>query len=369
MSGKQISLRLNQQQFELVSRAVAHGAAADAVALVRRALREHHLPAAAAPAAAPASAAAPSVPAGDRELLFEHIMQPGTGKAVEVRAGQILRIEQTEGAQCVDFNCFNLHDYKEPMHVGRMRAMYGLTPGKGHFLWSAPPRERAMMYILEDTVGRNDIMFSRCNAYLYESAYGFHAHTNCHDIQAEAQREYGLTPDDVHDSFNMFMCTEIRDGRPQIERQNSGPGDHVELLVLIDVLAVPNVCGNDVGRTSNFSLKPIKLTVLKAGSHDLKRVPPLKSYPASQRTPAMFRQPAIKTDRALRPDPGYVPEFTNVPLRDVVVDLTLDAEELDLLNSAKLQEYYEADEAAMLRDVVLSWWERTFTQNLPGTST
>ncbi len=368
MSGRQISLRLNQQQFELVSRAVAHGAAADTVALVRRALREHHLPAAAL-AAAPASAPAESAPADDRELLFEHIMQPGTGKAVEVLAGQILRIEQIEGAQCVDFNCFNLHDYKEPMHVGRMRAMYGLAPGKGHFLWSAPPRERAMMYILADTVGRNDIIFSRCSANLYESAYGFAAHTNCHDIQAEAQREYGLTPDDVHDSFNMFMCTEIHDGHPQIERQHSGPGDHVELLALIDVLAVPNVCGNDVGRTSNFSLKPIKLSVLKAGSRDLKQVPPLRSYPASQRTPAMFRQPTIKADRVLKPDPGYVAEFTNVPLRDVVVDLTLDGEELELLRRANLQEFYGADEAAMLRDVVLSWWERTFTQNLPGTST
>ncbi|HEX4330399.1 MAG TPA: urea carboxylase-associated family protein [Burkholderiales bacterium] len=280
MPTRPISLRFNHQQFELLTRAVAGGAADKPETLIHRALREYHQP---PPATAPAvPAAAPPPPdvgnaPKERKPVLEYVMQPGTGKALEVKAGQILRIEQTEGAQCVDFNCFNLHDYKEAMHVGRMRAMYGLLPGKGDFLWSAPPRERAMMYILEDTAHCNDIMFSRCNAYLYESAYGFASHTNCHDIQAEAQREYGLTPDDVHDSYNMFMCTEVRDGRPQIKRQHSGPGDHVELLALIDVLAVPNVCGNDVGRTSNFSLKPIRLMVAEASANDLRQVPPLRS--------------------------------------------------------------------------------------------
>jgi hypothetical protein len=138
-----------------------------------------------------------------RRVVFEHALEPGTGKAIELLKGQILRIEQVEGGQCADFNCFNLHDYKEFMHCGRTRTVHGLHPTTGTFMWSAPPRERAMLYILEDTVGRNDVLFPRCSAYVYEASYGFSVHTNCHDIQAEAQREYGLTPDDVHDSFNL----------------------------------------------------------------------------------------------------------------------------------------------------------------------
>src|SRR3569833_3397927 len=43
----------------------------------------------------------------ERSLVLEWVMAPGTGKAVEKRANQKLRIEQTEGLQCVDFNCFN----------------------------------------------------------------------------------------------------------------------------------------------------------------------------------------------------------------------------------------------------------------------
>ena len=209
-----------------------------------------------------------------RKILFEWVMQPGSGKAIELLAGQILRIEQVEGLQCVDFNCFNLHDYKEFMHCGRTRTVHGFHPTKGAFLWSAPPRERALLYILEDTVGRNDVLFPRCSAYVYESAYGFDAHTNCHDIQAEAQREYGLTPDDVHDSFNLFMCTEVTlDGRATITRQESRAGDYVDLLALVDVLAVPNVCGADVMRTSNFALKPVRLTVFEATDAEIAATP------------------------------------------------------------------------------------------------
>ena len=248
-------------------------------------------------------------------------MEPGTGKAVELLRGQILRIEQVEGGQCVDFNCFNLHDYKEFMHCGRTRTVHGFHPSRGTFMWSAPPRERAMLYILEDTYGRNDVLFPRCSAYVYESAYGFDVHTNCHDIQAEAQREYGLTPDDVHDSFNLFMCTEVTlDGHATMTRQSTKPGDHVDLLALIDVLAVPNVCGADVMRTSNFSLKPVKLTVFTATDADLAAVPATPVL-RSQRTPAAFRNPTIKADRPLRRDPAYAPEFPNVPI--VVSDLAV----------------------------------------------
>ena len=176
----------------------------------------------------------------------------------------ILRIEQVEGGQCVDFNCFNLHDYKEFFHTGRTRHLHGLHPSKGDFLWSAPPRERQMMYIMEDTARTNDVLYPRCSGFLFEYHYGLPVHTNCHDMQAEAQREYGLTPDDVHDSFNFFMHTGIdRQGRPYIARQTSKKGDYVELLALIDVLAIPNVCGADIMATSDFSAKPIGITVFQ----------------------------------------------------------------------------------------------------------
>lgn len=356
MTPHTVTLRLNQQQLELIDRTVARGAAADRTALVRRALLERTQP-------APVREEPPSQPldglSTQRALLLDMVLEPGTGKALELLQGQLLRVEQIEGAQCVDFNAFNVNDYKEFMHAGRTRTLHGLNPGPGSLLWSAPPRERAMLLVLADTVLCNDVMFPRCSANLYESVYGLPVHTNCHDIQAEAQREYGLTPDDVHDSFNLFMRTRFRDGRGFIERQQSSPGDHVELLALMDLLVVPNVCGADVMRTSNFSIKPVKLQVWQASERDLAQAPALPSWP-TQRTPAQFRQPQIKADRPLRRDAAYQPQFTNVPLRFTEIDIALDEAEVASLHDAGLAAYYGCDEGAALRDVLFSWWESRF---------
>jgi uncharacterized protein YcgI (DUF1989 family) len=48
----------------------------------------------------------------------ELIIQPITGKAVPVRTGEVLRISQVEGGTCVDYNAYNLHDYKEWLDCG-----------------------------------------------------------------------------------------------------------------------------------------------------------------------------------------------------------------------------------------------------------
>ena len=223
------------------------------------------------------------------------------------------------------------------MHCGRTRTVHGFHPSAAP---SCGRRRRAsarMLYILDDTFGRNDVLFPRCSAYVYESAYGFDVHTNCHDIQAEAQREYGLTPDDVHDSFNLFMCTEVTlDGHATMTRQDTKPGDHVDLLALMDVLAVPNVCGADVMRTSNFSLKPIRLTVFYATEADLATAPEVAdpAQPAHARRISAIR-PSRPTARCAA-IPSYAPEFPNVPI--VVSDLpvSLSAEEAELLGRVKL---------------------------------
>jgi uncharacterized protein len=298
----------------------------------------------------------------EREVLSEVVLQPGTGKALEIKRGQILRIAQVEGGQCVDFNCFNLHDYKEYFHTGRTRHIHGLHPTKGDFLWSAPPRERQMMFILEDTVGTNDVLYPRCSAFLYEYQYGLADHTNCHDMQAEAQREYGLTPDDVHDSFNFFMHTGIdRLGRPYIARQTAKMDDYVDLLALIDVLAVPNVCGADVMATSDFAFKPIRLTVFQGSEADLAKVPSWQKF-KNQRSPADFKVKNIKADRALRRDPGYVPDFLNVPIRTTEVPVPLDDDEVAALDALKRTGLYGATDAEVLRYVLFSWWIERFMQ-------
>ena len=198
---------------------------------------------------------------------YDITLQPISGKAMPVYQGEVLRIIQVGGEQCVDFNCFNLHDYKERMSVGHMRVQ-GIRVREGHIAVSAPPRYRPMLAILHmsDTC-ITDLIGARCDATAGEREYGLVMRTNCQDTLGEAIREYGLTPDDVHDSFNMWMHT-IWD-ESFYPMRNVGPkGDYVDLLALMDVLAVPITCGSgDIGQISNFGFKPIQCQVFEASDY------------------------------------------------------------------------------------------------------
>lgn len=249
---------------------------------------------------------------------FEQKLEPVTAKAIAVHKGEILRITQLVGGQCVDFNCFNLDDHKEYMSVGHMRRE-AFHPGEGRFIWSNPPRYRPMMKILAmPKTCVADALAARCSAVLFESHYGIADHPNCQDTLAEAIGEYGLTPDDVHDSLNLWMNTKV-DHIGYYTTWNSGKaGDYVDLLATMDVLAVPAICGSgNIWVTSNFAYKPIKVEVFEASSatksmadKDWKANTGLKS----QRLPKDFINSEIRTEAELKPDPNYKPQYVNFPI-------------------------------------------------------
>ena len=114
------------------------------------------------------------------------ILQPVSGKALEVYKGEVLRIIQVEGGQCVDFNAFNLHDYKEYLGVSNTRSQHGFRPKKGDIVWSVHSRNRPMYVVLEmPETCTTDLLGGRCKAGNHfpegftPDAYGFH--TNCQD--------------------------------------------------------------------------------------------------------------------------------------------------------------------------------------------
>jgi uncharacterized protein YcgI (DUF1989 family) len=298
------------------------------------------------------------VSVADREVLYEHVMEPGSGKAVPVLRGQILRIEQIGNGQCADFNAFNLHDYKEYFHTGRTRHLHGLFPAEGDMLWSAPPRERPMFTIIRDTVGTNDVQYPRCTGFLYEYQYGFDQHTNCHDILAEAIREYGLTPDDVHDSFNFWMHVGVDpDEKLYIKRMLAQPGDYVELLAHFDILAVPNVCGADIFSTSNFELKPLKIQVLASTDDDRDRwLQPEERQYRNQRTPADFKLKEIKATRELERDGSYTPEWPVYPIVKQPVEVALSDDELGLVEALRRNGGFGQSDGEIVRHAFFSWW-------------
>src|SRR6266508_4113896 len=107
--------------------------------------------------------------------------------------------------------------------------------------------------IVADTAGQNDLFGARCSAFINEYRYGLPYLSNCQDIFAEAIREWRLTPDDVHDSFNGFMNTTFdpSTGRYTTTRNYATIGDYLDLLAQTDILAVTVCCGHSYGAVSN----------------------------------------------------------------------------------------------------------------------
>jgi uncharacterized protein YcgI (DUF1989 family) len=297
------------------------------------------------------------------KMRHKERLEPVSGRALPVYEGETLRITQVDGQQCVDFNAFNLHDYKEYMSVGHSRRQ-GLHLRKGDVLISNPPRRNAMLLITEmPETCVSDTLAARCNAIIFEYRYGMEWHTNCQDTLAEAIREYGLTPDDVHDSFNIFMNTTWdAKGNWWTEWNTGRAGDYVDLLACMDTLCVPIVCGSgDVTPVSNFSLKPLDITIFEATPETRARADEIErqfAAPKSRKGPADYRQPNIRVERELRRSPDYQPAYSRFPLKQEKLTVTVDATTCDgLARMVKAGHGNDVSDAA--RRAFMLWYQST----------
>lgn len=293
------------------------------------------------------------------------VLQPVSGKALELFRGEVLRIILVEGEQCVDFNAFNLHDYKEYMGVSNTRSQHGFRPKTGDVIWSVQSRNRPMFVILEMSDSCvTDLLGGRCKAgNHYPEGFRpevFGVHTNCQDTFAAAIGEYGLTPDEVHDSFNMWMNTEW-DSRGQywITRNTGREGDYVDLLAMYDVLAVPIICGSgDTQITSNYAFKPIQIQVFKT-SPDTEAL--CKNYEirygSAQRKLEDFKIKEIQTQRELKRIPNYAPEFVNYPIAVKRIGVELTSDQHAALRQLKENGWGKTDGEA-LRSAFFAWYHR-----------
>ena len=297
---------------------------------------------------------------------LEVVLEPVTGKAVEVRRGEVLRIEQLVGGTCVDFNAFNLHDHKEFLDCGFTRSFQSFDPRKGEFIWTNSPRGRPMFGILEiaDTC-ELDIVGHRCNRVFQELGWEEPAHPNCQDSLAEAIREYGLTPDDVHDSFNLWMATTIDPrGRRTFNWNPARKGDTIDLLAMFDVLAASCICGlGDLVGINNYGFEPVKVEVFEGSDATKELVDRIEGRwgrMESQDSEEDMASTPVLSSRALKRDPDYVPRYLPVP-ETVKLEVELGPEETTVVEGLVRTGVYGADEGEALRAAFMRWCNLNLT--------
>jgi uncharacterized protein YcgI (DUF1989 family) len=322
-------VELTDAQMELVNRLVSEGLGPTPSEVLRRTLLEHgkHLLA----GGSPYSTAGRTVLNVDRPtygpVRFDHRLEPVTGRAIPVLRGEVLSMSLVDGGQCVDFNAYGLHDYKEFLDCGFNRQR-GVDTGPGTIVWSGSPRARPMYAILEmpDTC---DQYYGghRCTGMMYELEYDMPNHPNCQDTFSEAIREYGLTPDDVHDSYNFWMTTTLAPDGGRIYPDNRGQkGDTVRLLAFFDTLAVPVICAGDLSGVNSFYPSPVDVAVYEATRETIAladRVNDALGSFVNQQSPKDFVISEVRAQRVLEQDASYTPNFKSLGGHTTLeVDLT-----------------------------------------------
>jgi uncharacterized protein YcgI (DUF1989 family) len=186
-----------------------------------------------------------------------NIIPPCSGVSFALKKGQRLRIVDIEGEQVSDFICYNLHDKAEYLSSGRtIDYAETIFLTKGHPFYSN--RSNIMFDMIEDTVGRHDFLLTPCSADTFRIIYGHtEPHKGCFGNLSQVLREYGITPDNIPVSFNIFMhvTVDADTGKVSVLPPKSRAGDHVLLEARMDLLVGLTACS--AGMSNNFAFKPI----------------------------------------------------------------------------------------------------------------
>lgn len=194
----------------------------------------------------------------DKRTLTDSFTIPiRSGRAWEVKAGQLCRITTIEGPQVADFNAWNLNNPRERFWAARTRQLESTHLTTFNRLWSILPYLRPMLTITNETIkygededgGRcHDLLGSRCDPYVNKMLSGEEFDFNCHSNLTRAILPYRLTEFDVHDVLNIFQVTGLNpDGKYFMKASPAKKGDFFEFFAEIDLLCAISTCpGGDL---------------------------------------------------------------------------------------------------------------------------
>ena len=188
-------------------------------------------------------------------------VEPQHGVAFRLRRGEHLRVIDPLGEQVADFIAFAAEDTREYLSSGRTLD-YNSTiyPTRGHTLYSN--RSAPMLTITEDTVGRHDFLYTPCSPETFSILYKTTGHhPSCFENLSAALVPFGITPDAIPTTLNVFMNIGIQpNGELEILPPRSRAGDHIVLRAEMDMIVGVTACSAEL--SNNGSFKPIDVELL-----------------------------------------------------------------------------------------------------------
>jgi len=193
---------------------------------------------------------------------------PRSGIAFMLRRGETLRVIDPQGGQVSDMVAFVADNPRESLSNGRTfdyEETLRLTTGNR--LWSS--LSRAMLEIIEDSVGIHDFLLTPCSEATFRHFYPDQpVHRGCHGNLVEALAPHAIAPEAIPTAFNIFMNVPIgADGRIRVEPPKSKAGDFIRLRALEDLIVGLTACSAYDSCGGTF--KPIQYAI--EGASDAQR--------------------------------------------------------------------------------------------------
>ena len=185
---------------------------------------------------------------------------PQTGTAFVLRAGQNLCVIDLQGEQVADLIAFNQSNKSEWLSSGRtIDYANRIYLSKGDTLYSN--RSRPMLTIVEDDVGRHDFLLTPCSPETFQIIYKNNApHPSCFANLATNLAPFGIAPDSIPTTFNIFMNVEVDErGELKILPPRSKPGDAIRLRAEMDLIVGLTACSAEM--SNNYRFKPIAFEI------------------------------------------------------------------------------------------------------------
>ncbi len=195
-------------------------------------------------------------------MTNEVLIKGGHGGRIAVAKDQILEIVNVEGEQICDFFAFNaedLSDHLSPAHCRAALRSVALKVGDVLVTRLYNP----IFEILEDSVGRHDIIFPPCDPMRYLRGFGVAEHRSCRTNLAEVMADKNLPYECLPDPINLFQNTPVMPdgsiayGEPSLAKA----GDKVVLRAVMDVIAVGSACPMDLVPINGERLTDIRFVV------------------------------------------------------------------------------------------------------------
>jgi uncharacterized protein YcgI (DUF1989 family) len=195
--------------------------------------------------------------AGSREIQIG----PASGQAFEAKAGDYITVIDVEGQQVGDFVAFNAADRTERLSTCYTRSMLSrIYVREGDRLFTN--LRRPILEIVEDHVGRHDILIAACDRARYELGWGIANHRNCLDNLSAALAPYGVERSAVPEPFNIFQNTAVdASGNFNFQTALSKPGDRLVMRTFMDIFGALSACAQDQVPINGSRLTPLRLII------------------------------------------------------------------------------------------------------------